>query len=180
MKQKHLFTLLDQSATTVRVVFAQDERKHAAQLADVRRRFGDDGLTTEIRSYVYKAPLAMELEAGDSVVVDTPGSGFSVGRVVEVHTSAQVDVDADFEYKWIVQKVDRRDYDARCERERNFAKMMVEVERTRQRDALVAELRLHLPAESEARRLFDSALSVVNHTPEAPCGGDVGSEASNG
>ena len=175
MKQKHLFSLLDTTCTTIRVVFPKDEREQDWNNRKVQDRFGDESLKLPPKTYVYKASKAAGLVVGDYVVVETE-RGMAVVRVAEVHGSAQIDVDADFDYKWIVQKVDRSEYDAQSGKEAAFSMMMLEVERTRQREVLLDDMRKHLPDGSEARRLFEQATtlalgSVGQAAPEAPLGG---------
>lgn len=184
MKQKHLFSLLDTSFTTVRVVFKNNDR-------DVEADDGSYSVQTDRfqrpvlnsvklskgrgqRSYIYKAPKDMGVELDDVVIVGTPSNGLVTALVVQVDEVAQIDVDADFEYKWVVQKVDRTDYDARVERERKFGEMMLEVERVNRREKLLGDMRANLPDGSQARLLFDRATSMVGGVepqPEAPLGG---------
>jgi hypothetical protein len=65
-----------------------------------------------IRAYTYKALRKYELKVGDEVVVDSPSSGPVVVIVVSVD---QVPVEtvktAPEGYKWIVDKIDRSEYD---------------------------------------------------------------------
>lgn len=161
MKQKHLFALLDTSFTTIRVAFAKDFLKAEADAESVRKRFGSEDFAPQVRTYIYKAAIADNLKEGDHVVVETASAGLTVDKVMEVHTAPQIDVDADFDYKWIVQKVDRTEYDARVKRESDFAQMMLEVERTRQREALVEDMRKNLPEGSRALSLFENATKLV-------------------
>jgi D-alanyl-D-alanine carboxypeptidase len=187
MKQKHLYSLLDTSFSTINVVFPRDEAAAEAGNAAVRKRFNDDSLANNApRTFVYKAPKSADVSEGDHVIVNT-ARGLVVVKVASVDDTPQIDVDADYDYKWIVQKVDLAAYDARVQREGNFVNVMRDVERVRQREALVADMREHLPEGSEARRLFDSATRQLQsaaaaapmsatQAPEAPCGGKLGGE----
>lgn len=164
MKQKHLFALLDRTFTTIRVAFQKDALESERLAGSVKVRFNDDMLDEpKVRGYIYKAPLSDGIQAGDHVVVSTH-KGFAVAKVLEVHNLPQIDVDADFDYKWIVQKVDTTAFDARVNRETDFGQMMLEVERTRQREALVDDMRRHLPEGSEALALFERATMLVEGT----------------
>lgn len=58
--------------------------------------------------YTYKTVLAIEVD--DTVVVDTPTSGLTCAKVVEVAKLEEVDLDR-YDYKWIVQKVDLAHYE---------------------------------------------------------------------
>jgi len=59
------------------------------------------------QAYTYKSSFA--LKEGDHVIVDFGSKGLQVGVVTHAH--AQLDPQATFTYKWVVQKVDRTAYD---------------------------------------------------------------------
>jgi len=157
MKQKHLFALLDQSYVTISVEFDRTARTEKRDMV----RPNEERLAERHQRYTYKAPKDAGIAVDDAVVVESPSNGLCIVRVVEVHQTPQIDLDAPFEYKWIVQKVDRTGYDERVARERKFADMMLEVERTRQREQLMNDMRANLPEGSEARKLFDSATALT-------------------
>lgn len=123
-------------------------------------------------------PKEWALKVDDHVVIDSP-RGLAVARVVSIDASAQIDVDADFDYRWAVQRVDTSAYDARVAKEQSFSGMMLDVERTRQREALLEDMRKHLPEGSAARALFEDATKLIDvpapvHTGfEAPKAGSV-------
>lgn len=60
------------------------------------------------KEYLYKTTL--ELEDGDTVVVDTPSTGLTCAIVTEVLRLEEVDLES-FDYKWIVSKVDLEYYE---------------------------------------------------------------------
>lgn len=63
-------------------------------------------------TYTYKVPTSVKLKTGDQVVVPTP-LRFAIATVVAVHSTPQFDFELPCRYKWIVQKLDVRAYDAR-------------------------------------------------------------------
>ncbi len=140
MKQKHLIALLQTDYTTVHVVFTD---------------------STNYREYTYKAPLNMQLEEGDSVVVNPP-SGLKIAEVKKVDQYAKIDVDADYDYHWIVQKVDTTEYDKLNATEEKCKEMLLEIERQSQRAKMVAQLESELPMGSPARKLFDELKTTVS------------------
>lgn len=162
MKQKHLYSLIDRSYTTIEVVFPEDLEKAEEAARAVRKRFNDETIRGAFRTYTYKSPLACCVAAGDHVVVDTPSSGLRVVYVVAVHAQPEIDLDANHDYKWIVQRVDLSVYNDLNKREAEFKATMLEVERTRQREEVVASMLQHLPQGSEARAKFDAALARLN------------------
>jgi uncharacterized protein YcnI len=71
-------------------------------------------LATPDRDYTYKVPEGMDLKPLDEVVVESP-KGLAVVRVVSVNGPERVDPHAKFEYKWLMQVVDRSGDTARKE-----------------------------------------------------------------
>ncbi len=135
MKMRHIVALLQEGYTTIQVQFQPGQR-----------------------FYTYKGDLADNIQPGDYVVVDTPSDGYKIVRVHNVDAVPQIDVDADFSYKWIVQKVDPSKYLARVEAERAFADQLREIERIRQREQLIQDFHEKLPEGSAARAAFEAAV----------------------
>jgi hypothetical protein len=166
VKNKHIFSLLDRTFTTVVVAFAGAavEGKSPVRLNErdgrVMVNHWADGASAQ--GYTYKAPLAWNVVAGDKVIVDSPrGAGLTIATVLSVDVLPNIDVDADFDYKWLVQKVDLTEHEALVERERAFGETMLEVERTKQRESLVNSFRDTLPAGSAARALFEATTATM-------------------
>lgn len=143
MQHKHLLSLLQNNFKTISVKFVQTD-------TDTFKR---------VREYTYKAPLDMELKEGDLALVMSPNTGISVVEVVTIHSTPKIDLDASFEYKWIVQKVDLTGYNARLKAEEDFKEVLLEIERTRQREILLQEFKNNLPEGSQARIMFDKAVT---------------------
>lgn len=94
MKQTHILSLLQSGFTTASVSYNLNYKD------DAGLNFREDKL------YTFKHNL--NLQPGDLVVV--PGAeaigGFVLCVVVEAHEEPEIDLDANFEYKWIVSKVE--------------------------------------------------------------------------
>lgn len=147
MNSKHLLSLLESDSVTIHVKFGTCFMDgFAAQFN------GQD------KSYTYKAPKSLELKVGDIVTVNSPSRGVVTCYVDKVDETADIDVNATFNYEWIIGKVDVEPYKDRKERERQFAALMLEIERKRQRENLLADFKQHLPEGSEARNLFDKVV----------------------
>lgn len=65
--------------------------------------------TNSTRLYTYKT--IDDIEVGDTVIVDTPSEGFKAVKVVKVSLPHEEVTERDFQYKWIVQKVDTSRYE---------------------------------------------------------------------
>lgn len=109
MKHRHLIALLQEGYTTIQVVFNDDVRGRS-------------------KPYTYKAPLSAGVEVGDRVVVDSPSKGLVVVEVVGTDKAPRIDLDADFTYKWIVQKVELKAYEEQLEREAKAMDALQEVD----------------------------------------------------
>lgn len=136
MKQRHLLALLQSGYTTIQVVFEGSNKP-----------------------YTYKA--RGQIIADDYVVVNSPSKGLVICKVVGVDKTPRIDIDADFTYQWIVQKVDTTEYNRVKEQEREFMDTLLEIERARQKDILMNSFCEHLPEGSSARVLFDNAVKRI-------------------
>lgn len=158
MKQSHLLSLLQNDYTTVHVAFRQDMSTDTSEINDFTGQVVNKKTP---RTFVYKAPHSYKLEVNDYVVVETPKGGPAVVIVTKVDETPNIDPDADFDYKWVVQRVDRTEYLARLEREQIFLETMKEVEREAQKAKLIEKFATHLPEGSEARRKYDEAIALA-------------------
>jgi len=190
MKQKHLFSLLDQTYTTIKVAFtdqvlpagtydngtdlgeydsgAPPQRVNLGQVKTKGRTppwGGDRG-----RGYTYKVPLAWDVKEGQTVIVLTPQNGLKFAHVVSVDEKPDIDVDADFDYRWAVQKVDLTEFQELTLKEQQFGAQMLEVERVKQRESLMDSFRASLPEGSAARTLFEQTTASLAPPvpPQAP------------
>lgn len=179
VKNKHLYSLLDQSYTTIAVVFLNQNPIAAAPPQPAKRAPGDTRIdrnaapwgqaeSTAIPEhygacqYTYKAPRIANISVDDYVVVHSKARGLVIARVVRVDDNPRIDVDASFDYKWIVQRVDREGYDQRVRAEQCFADAMLDIERVRQRELMLSGFRDTLPEGTEARALFDRTVQSLN------------------
>lgn len=122
------------------------------------------------KCYIYKVSkeLAAQLTKGDRVIIPGSDDNFIVGKVWQVHPESQIDYDAPYEYKWVVQKVDTEGYYNHMRNEANFRVALAEAEKAKQRDAIRASvLAAHDPG-SEAHRIFSAALAALGVQAPAP------------
>lgn len=160
MKHRNMITLLQSGYKTIDVVFAGTHK-----------------------SYVYKVSKDIEVKAGDVVVVPAAGQVYSEQPVIHtvpyntalvkaVHEAPNIDLDAPYEYKWIVDVVRDADYLAQLDRETEMRKKLLEVERAAQRDELMNKIRNTYPEGSEARAMFDKTIEqygtakVIEHVKD--------------
>lgn len=169
MKQKHLYSLLDQSFTTVRAVFDTEARKINHKVLKPKpdpvlanEPWMHDAYESEnIRGYIYKVPRAWEVQPQDHLVVLTNSSGLAIVTVIHVDAEPDIDIDASYDYRWAVQKIDLTEFRSLTEREKEFSDTMLQIERVKQRESLVNSFRDSLPEGSEARKLFEQTTSTL-------------------
>lgn len=193
MKQKHMFSLLDQTFTTVHVHIHGDKAPIPQKPRD-RERFERGALDADavrharwtppvdpgVRTYVYKVPKVWGIKEGETLVVPARGE-IAFATVVIVDEFPVIDVDADFTYQWAVQRVDFEHHNELVENERKFGETIQEVERVKQRESLLESFRSSLPEGSAARALFESTTISLQappppqtppSAPAAPSSGD--------
>lgn len=181
MKQKHLYSLLDQTFTTVRVRFSKADtaavnnslrQKHDA--SPIRRPWSEaDEFDRGERTYVYKVPKAWNVAGDDQLIVLTSQSGLSIVTVIHVDLEPDIDIDANHDYKWAVQKIDLSEFRDLTEREKSFKDQMTQIERVKQRESLVNSFRDSLPEGSEARKLFEATTASLAPPSDFPMAGSA-------
>lgn len=90
------------------------------------------------KSYTFKVDNSIELEESDMVVVFAL-SRFTVATVLEVHKEQQIDFDADYQYSYIVQKVDTELFDKLNERSTKIRTALTELSRRKLKRELLEE-----------------------------------------
>jgi hypothetical protein len=162
MKQQHVISLLQANYTTVIVNFL----------------FNRDGTPTKRETatkYTYKVSNKVLLEPDDYCVVIAPSGIPQIVRVVSVDAKPKLDLDADFSYKWIVQKVDMTAYNEQLAAEESFREVLNDIERENQREILLKEFTNRMPEGSATRLKFENAVQQftlqapqVNQAPSGP------------
>jgi len=122
MRQAQMLTLLQSGFKTVEVCY-----NTSSDSMNLRNN----------RFYTFKTNLNLKVE--DLVIVE--GSGcFKTVRVVVVHDEPQIDLDADFDYKWVVSKLDLTAYNEIVEGEKAALKLLTNMERDKVRKAAQEQL----------------------------------------
>ena len=138
MNHNHVAALLQENFTTVGVVFPNS-----------------------LKVYIYKVKTPHTLALDDYVVVLASGY-FKVASIVEIHDQPQIDTDLDCDYQWIVQKVDRTEWNSLNEKESRFIEALKEVEKQKKRAEVIEDFKKHLAVDSAAAALLDSAVKQLN------------------
>jgi hypothetical protein len=159
MKLKHLYSLLDDSYTTIKVSFSVSDNS-----PDTEHYVAPTNHSSQRATYTYKIAKSVGIKVHDRCVVMVPG-GLKIVRVVKVDETPDIDIDAGHDYKWVVQKIDLEAYQAQIDKEKMFADTMLQVERAKQRESLITDFKNGLPAGSQALKLFEQATQTLVHEP---------------
>jgi hypothetical protein len=123
-------------------------------------------LPAKLYTYKCSKDVASELTKGDRVVVPTGENAMAVATVWLVDGAAEIDYNAQFAYRWIVQKVEDQKYRENMQHEADFRKLLVESEKRRQREAIrAAMLQSLVPQDEKSLADFNSALKLLGVPP---------------
>lgn len=89
--------------------------------------------------YTYKVPNTLQLVAGDFAVVQV-GTDMKVVTVLEVHDTPKINYNADFDYTWIVSKIETTEYRKLIEQDIRLVEELNELAFRRQKQDLIKEL----------------------------------------
>ena len=137
----HILSLMQENFTTVKVTF----NSHAESE----------------RQYTYKARNEMDLKEGDFCIVLARGR-YAVVEVKKVDLVPDINLDANYEYDWIVQKVDTVNYLATLEKEKKFIDTYLAIEKEKKRQAAVEDFKKYLPEGSKGATLLIQAIEELN------------------
>lgn len=74
-------------------------------------------------AYTFKANADMGLKAGDLALVHAQNE-IKIVRIVEIHDSPLIDETANFDYKWVIQKVDITAFQQRMAEEKLLKRLL--------------------------------------------------------
>lgn len=100
MRQSHILSMLQTGYTTIKVVYNIPK----AVVTDPTCSLPKDVQ----KGYTFKT--AIDVEVNDLVVVPHDKNGLAICQVVEVHKEPELDLDAPYDYKWVIDKIDLTTY----------------------------------------------------------------------
>lgn len=124
--------LLQNGLTTVKAVFPNHLTLN--QMLDGEKVFSSG------YAYTFKADKDLDLKAGDFVLAHA-NDEVKIVQISEVHDEAQIDADAAFEYKWIIQKIDLAGYRKRLDEERAIGEMLARLQQFETKKRLLERIR---------------------------------------
>ncbi len=179
MKQRHLVSMLLENYNTIRVRFMQDGQNEKpvnldpVEVTETKESMpwndGFDNNHENGRSWTYKIPKDLTLTKGSYVLVLAPRNVLKVAEVVDVHSTPQIDFEADFDYKWIVSVVNFDFYKSIMLQEQDFKAKAHEIEKSHQRKTMLEKYRESLQNDEMFTSLeaLASSTSGANIVPAA-------------
>lgn len=153
-------------------VYASSDRKYPwAPEVEAKFPFVGNAIPKQLYTYKVTPELHALLRSGDSIIVPASSQGaqqFSVAKIWMVHPAPQIDYDAPFEYKWVVQKIDIATYLEQVAQEENFRNMLREVQKAQERDKVRASVLASMQQGGEAYQLFSKAMASIGAPIPAP------------
>ena len=141
MKFHHMISLLQTNYTTVKVQYL-------------------NGRVAQDKDYAYKVPLDAGVRVDDFVVVESSVTGYAVAKVVKVDESPDINLDAPYQYPWIIQKINLDPYYERQERERRIQQQLFKLEQRKQQVNIVEQFRAML--RDSDLTAFESVIKELN------------------
>lgn len=167
----HLAALLQEGYTTIGVRYPVS--LSSAEKSVVREMVACGSAPWEVQEYrkacassrgtpssVYTYKAHFECMIGDQVMVHGSDGNICIVEVVRVDAEPQLNFESDIEYKWAIGRVDTSAYDAVVKREAQMIDGLRHMERAKQRQELLKQLEATLPADGEARKIFDQARQI--------------------
>lgn len=144
------FNLLDETFTTIAVRFYNEDEE------DFKPRG---------KTYNYKVPRSWDVKVDDLLVVPAT-STLRIVKIAEVHDEPQFNGLPNLSYA--VQRIDMTEHEQLQARERTFRDALRQVERQREKDALLESLKTSAAGSPAARVLLGEALALVGVEQPAP------------
>lgn len=148
MTPKQIINLLQKDVRTVGVKF-----QNGSTAGDY-----NENPTYGHKEYTYKTNFA--LEEGDIAIVKV-GNSFRVVKVTRVDETPDLDPHSEKPYKWIVQKIDSAAYDEQVAAEKKAEKLLLELERVRQRELIVETMKKGVKPGSKLERQVEKVVRLI-------------------
>lgn len=170
MNTKHALHLLQDGYTTIAVVFGHLGFDPYSNSAARPAHQPQPGVAPET---IFKAKIDDKVIKGDTVVVEDFVHGMVCATVSRVDETPMIDTSSDYDYRWIVCKVDKKSYEAQLEVDSKFQAAMVQAERVQLREKVQSDYENALVEGSTAHKIFTQALTSMNQQINCTARGDI-------
>lgn len=122
---KHDIDFLQQHYTTVKAIFPKTLSIQTLIEQNLTRILHEQKAEA-FHEYSYKAETALGLVAGDLAVVHAK-DGLAIVQITQVDATPQIDPNANFNYKWVLDKVDLTAFKRRSAEEKQLTALLDEL-----------------------------------------------------
>ncbi len=106
--------------------------------------------------YTFKAEVDSNFAVGDYAVVHAKNE-LKIVKIVQVHHTPKIDINAHFEYKWVIQKIDFRAFKERHAEQKRIESLLNALEIAERRESLAQRLnQMSVKDENFAKILNDT------------------------
>lgn len=149
MKQDHL---LLQDFITVSAVFCAD--------VSIDTLLDDNWLDNELNSltYTFKATASMGLAVGDLAVAHARDK-LAIVAITDVHDVPQIDPNANFDYKWLIQKIDLTDYKNNLAQDQAYKVLMARLALVERKKALSERLSQAAQSDELLKQMYQKMIT---------------------
>lgn len=181
MNNRHLLSLLQNNFRTVHVVFgAEMNYEQQAPASSINASVApwdqpapkrgqpqapvpsNDFAQVPQKAYVYKCHNDLAVEVGSAVVVMRDNGQLTLATAVRIDDFADIDLSAEYNYKWIVDVVSTDLYSGLLKKEADFNRLVTEAQRAKLREETLQSFKSVLPTEGEAAKLFHEAFNLFD------------------
>ncbi|MDO5651072.1 MAG: hypothetical protein Q4G13_02910, partial [Moraxella sp.] len=116
--------------------------------------------------YTFKAEIGSDFQVGDYAVVHARNE-LKVVRIVQVHDTPMIDVNANFEYKWVIQKIDFAPFKKRHAEQKRIGQTLAKLDIIERREVLMTRLKKAMAQDDEFAsevQAIITQLTQCNHT----------------
>lgn len=89
--------------------------------------------------YTFKAEIDSDFKVGDYAVVHARNE-LKIVRIVQIHDAPKIDMNANFEYKWVVQKIDFGVFKERHQEQKRIETLLNALQIAERKEALLDRL----------------------------------------
>lgn len=109
--------------------------------------------------YTFKAEVDNNLQVGDYAIVHA-NHALKIVKIVQVHDTPNIDINAKFEYKWVIQKIDFANFKQRLDEQKQLENLLNALQITERKNALVDRLN----QASQKDKTFANLLNQIKQT----------------
>lgn len=147
--------------TTVKAIFIKD-----LSIFDITHQSLDSILAEQkseaFHEYSYKVDTRLNLVKGDLAVVHA-NNGLSIVQISQVDETPQLDPKANFNYKWVVDKIDLTGFKARLDEEQALKQLLAKLNHAEQQKQLLERIETASQTDSELGGLWQNLKQKIKN-----------------